>query len=102
MCITFDNYSFPIGPTLYFWHPSVFMREEFEVAIDGVTYLFKRMYHEDLDLTYHIHFMHDQKLMIFRMGLFADEWEIISQKLPVYIHHAKPELEKAIRMNESD
>lgn len=75
--------------------------EEFEVAVDGTTYLFKRIYHPDLDLTYHIHFLHDKKPMIFRMGLFGDEWEIIPQKLPVYIHHAKPELERAIRANEN-
>lgn len=76
------------------------MQTEFEITIDGTVYRLKRMYHEDLDLTYHIHVLHDEKLLIFRMGLFGDEWEIISQKLPLYILKAKEALEKAIRENE--
>lgn len=76
------------------------MGSQFEVTIDSTIYLLKRMYHEDLDLTYHIHVQHDHKLLIFRMGLFADEWEIIPQKLPLYVMKAKDLLEKAIRENE--
>ncbi len=77
------------------------MQEEFEAVIDETKYLFKRMYHEELDLTYHIHVEHNKVNLIFRMGAFGDQWEILTQKLPIYIYKAKNELTKVIQENEA-
>lgn len=77
------------------------MDEQFEAVVDGHTYLLKRIYHEELPLTYHIHHRADNRLLIFRMGLVKDQWQLLQQNnLPLHIYQAEKGLIKAITINE--
>ncbi len=77
------------------------MDEQFEVEVDGHSYLLKRIYHEELPLSYHIHHYVNNRLLIFRIGQVKDEWQLLQQNnLPLHIYQAEKGLVKAIQKNE--
>jgi hypothetical protein len=77
------------------------MKEQFEEVIEDRSYLFKRMYHPELQLTYHIHHKTAIKHIIFRMRKDSNEWKVLPQdQLPEYIYTIEVQLANAIEMNE--
>lgn len=79
------------------------MDEQFETVVDDQTYLLKRIYHEEVPLTYHIHHKADNRLLIFRIGKVKDEWQLLHQNnLPLHVYQAEKGLIKAIRKNEGN
>ena len=77
------------------------MREEFTGMAGGRTFLFKRIEVEDLPLTYHIHFDHnDGKHIIFRMRMEGTVWKVLHQALPRFVFNLEKELEALIKANE--
>lgn len=77
------------------------MQEEFNIVIDQVTYQFKRIFHPDLALSYHVHFSDWHQHTVFRMR--QDEqgsWIILPMHLPAYVMQAEPQFRAAIERNE--
>lgn len=78
------------------------MQEEFETVVAERLYLLKRIFVEDLPLTYHIHVDHnDGKHIVFRMRQEPKQWRIVPQFLPQYIIKAQAALRAAIEANEA-
>jgi hypothetical protein len=78
------------------------MKEQFEVVLNGTIYLFKRMYHADTRLTYHVHHQYRNRNIVFRIGLNEDQqWYVVEQKLPEYVYQDASLLIEAIKNNES-
>ena len=49
----------------------------FEKRIGGLWYVFKRMYHPDLPLTYHVHTESGHRHRVFRIRRVGDEWKFL-------------------------
>ncbi|RYZ22890.1 MAG: hypothetical protein EOO16_07305 [Chitinophagaceae bacterium] len=52
--------------------------DSFEKWIGGVLYLFKRLYHPELPLTYHVHTHTGHRPRVFRIQRSGTEWKFLS------------------------
>ncbi|RYY99675.1 MAG: hypothetical protein EOO11_04185 [Chitinophagaceae bacterium] len=77
------------------------MKEEFTLSVNGISFLFRRMYHPEVELAYHIHISNLTQRTIFRMKKNArGVWKILHQDLPEAAWRAEPQLAEAIEANE--
>ncbi|RYZ00290.1 MAG: hypothetical protein EOO11_02150 [Chitinophagaceae bacterium] len=77
------------------------MQEEFTVVIDFVRYHFKRIYHPELALTYHVHFNAGFHATVFRMRRnISGSWKILPMQLPLYVSKCEAQFHTAIEKNE--
>ncbi|GAB4092738.1 hypothetical protein [Flaviaesturariibacter terrae] len=78
------------------------MKQEFTITIDQVAYRFKRIFHPELPVSYHVHFADWHQHTIFRMRLDAKgSWTIVPMHLPSYVLQAEPKFREAIEANEA-
>ncbi|TCJ14428.1 hypothetical protein EPD60_10585 [Flaviaesturariibacter flavus] len=71
--------------------------ERFEQQIGGRRYLFIRMYHPDLPLTYHIHTEVGHRRQVFRLQRVQEEWKILSSaQVPGFAYIDREQLVAAI------
>ena len=77
------------------------MESEFTISIDQVTYQFKRIFHPDIPLSYHIHFNDWHQHTVFRMRQNdSGRWLIVPMHLPAYVLLGEERFIKAIEDNE--
>jgi hypothetical protein len=78
------------------------MKEQFEIVIDNRTYLLKRLFHEDLPVTYHIHLGTGSKTLIFRMRQENNEWKLLPHDfLPDFVFDSEKLIARAVSRNEA-
>ncbi|WP_345252862.1 hypothetical protein [Flaviaesturariibacter amylovorans] len=77
------------------------MKEEFTLVVDFVRYQFKRIYHPELALTYHVHFDAGFQPTVFRMRRNGSgEWKILPMQLPAHVSKSEAAFHDAIERNE--
>ncbi|GAA4323535.1 hypothetical protein GCM10023184_10410 [Flaviaesturariibacter amylovorans] len=77
------------------------MNEEFTLVENGITFIFRRMYHPEVELAYHVHVTNLSQRIIFRMKRNArGNWKILHQDLPESVWRAEARLAEAIASNE--
>jgi len=77
------------------------MQEELTAVVNDRTYLLKRIYHSELPLTYHVHFEHNGRPVVFRIRLESSDWKVLPHQLPDYVREDASGLIGAIKENET-